>query len=174
MTDDSSNKKTSDMARRIWLAGIGAYGKAFEEGRAQLEKLSDASGGLFDQLAEKGEKLETAAKLQGMKLAGKASEVREDLGVEDRITAMRERLTGAVPSLGGASEARMDAMEAKLSSIEEKLDALLKAQASPKRATTTKTTARKKAPAKKAPAKEAAAKKAPAKNAPAKKTSDKS
>ena len=165
MADDS--KKTTDIARRIWLAGIGAYGKAFEEGRAQLEKLSDSSGGLFDQLAEKGEKIETAAKVQGMKLAGKASEVREDLGVEDRISAMRERLSGAVPGLGGGDSARMDRLEAKLDAIESKLDAVLKTQSSAKRTTTQRTerttaakkTAPKKAPARKAPAKKPAAKK---------------
>ena len=164
MADDS--KKTTDIARRIWLAGIGAYGKAFEEGRAQLEKLSDSSGGLFDQLAEKGEKIETAAKVQGMKLAGKASEVREDLGVEDRISAMRERLSGAVPGLGGGDSARMDRLEAKLDAIESKLDAVLKKQSSPKRATTQRTA---KTTAKKAPAKKPAAKKAPAKKPAAKK-----
>ena len=160
MADDQTPKKTSDVARRIWLAGIGAYGKAFDVGRAQLEKLSDASGGLFDQLAEKGEKLETAAKIKGAQLAGKASNLSEDLHVDERINAMRERLSGAVPSLGGGgSDARMDAVEAKLASIEEKLDALLKAQASPKRAATKKAPAKKTAAKKTAPAKTTTSKK---------------
>ena len=162
MSDKKSSKDVSDVARRIWLAGIGAYGKAFEEGKAQLEKLGGSSSDMFDQLAEKGEKLETAAKLQGMKLAGKANEMREDLGVEDRITAMRERLSGAVPGLGG--DARMDAVEARLASIEAKLDAVLKAQTPKKRATTQRTkTAAKKAPTKKAPAKKTPTKKSAAK-----------
>ncbi len=153
MSDDNkSSKAGGDVARRIWLAGIGAYGKAFEEGKAQLGKLGGSSSDMFDQLAEKGEKLEMAAKMQGLKLAGKANEIREDIGVEDRIAAMRERLTGAVPTLGkGDTEARMDRLEAKLDSIEAKLDAVLKKTSSPKRATTqrTKTTTPKKTSSKK-------------------------
>jgi hypothetical protein len=141
MSDDKkSSKGGSDVARRIWLAGIGAYGKAFEEGKAQLGKLGGSSSEVFDQLAEKGEKLEMAAKMQGLKLAGKANELREDMGVDDRINAMRERLTGAVPNLGkGDSEARLDRLEAKLDSIEAKLDAVLKKTSRPKRATTQRT-----------------------------------
>ena len=156
----ADEKKTQDMARRIWLAGIGVYGKAFEEGKSQLEKLGGSTSETFDQLAEKGEKLQNAAKMQGLKLAGKASELREDIGVDDRISAMRERLSGAVPSLGGSE--RMDAVEARLESIEKKLDAVLKGMASQKRATTAK-----KSPAKKSAPKKPAAAKTPAAKKPA-------
>jgi hypothetical protein len=151
MTDKKSNN-TTDVARRIWLAGIGAYGKAFEEGRERVKGLSGGLSGktsdAFESLAEKGEKIELAAKVKGAQLAGKASDLGDDiqssLAIEDRIQAMRDRLSGH------GSDDRHDAIEARLSSIESKLDKLLKASAPTKapvkkRATTTRT---KKAPAK--------------------------
>lgn len=170
MADDKNPKKTSDMARRIWLAGIGAYGKAFEDSREAIRglsgNLSGSSSDVFESLAEKGEKLEMAAKVKGAQLAGKASDLNDSLGIDDRIQAMRDRLSG------GSSDDRIDAVEARLTSIEAKLDALLKASPSPKRTTTRKTTA-KKATTKKTPAKKAPAKKAPAKKAATKKPATK-
>lgn len=161
MTDKKSNH-TTDVARRIWLAGIGAYGKAFEEGRDRVKGLSGGLSGktsdAFETLAEKGERIEMAAKVKGAQLAGKASDLGDDiqstLAIEDRIQAMRDRLTGH------GSDGRHDAIEARLTSIEAKLDKLLKASApakapAKKRATTTRT---KKAPVKKAPAKTTAKK----------------
>ncbi|MGB6230529.1 MAG: phasin family protein [Litorimonas sp.] len=150
-TPESSDRKTGDVARRIWLAGIGAYGRAFEEGRDMVKglgaKVPGAGSDMFDTLAAKGEQLEMAAKVKGAQLAGKASELTDDIrstvGIEDRISAMRTRLSGG-------SDDRLDAVEDRLARIEAKLDTLIAAPAkaaSPKRATTTRT---KKAPAKKA------------------------
>lgn len=171
MADDKNPKKTSDMARRIWLAGIGAYGKAFEDSREAIRglsgNLSGSTSDVFENLAEKGEKLEMAAKVKGAQIAGKASDLNDSLAIDDRIQAMRDRLSG------GSSDDRIDAVEARLTSIEAKLDALLKASASPKRATTTRKTTAKKAPTKKAPVKKAPAKKAPAKKTAAKSTAAK-
>lgn len=155
MTDKKA-KNTSDAARRIWLAGIGAYGKAFEEGRDRVRglgnNLNESTSDAFETLAEKGEKIEMAAKMKGAQLVGKASglgsdlrsEIQSNLAIDERIQAMRDRLSG-----GGSSD---DAIEVRLASIEAKLDMLIAAQTpakkpSPKRATTTRT---KKAPVKKA------------------------
>ncbi|WP_298913429.1 phasin family protein [uncultured Algimonas sp.] len=164
--DNKASRKTSDMARRIWLAGIGAYGKAFEEGRDMVrglsENLSDRTSDTFETLAEKGEKIETAAKVQGAKLAGRASglteELQSTLAIDERIAAMRERLSGN-------AEDRHDVIETRLDAIEAKLDKLLKAQEAPKKpaAKRTTTTRTKKAPAKKPAAKKPAAKKPAAK-----------
>lgn len=150
MSDDKtpSDKKTGDVARRIWLAGIGAYGKAFEEGKDTLKGLTGGTSGVFDDLAAKGEKIQQAAMVKGAQLAGKASDLKDDINAEERISAMRARL------LGGGSGDRIDAVEARLASIEDKLDALLKMQTkpTPKRAATRRTTTTKKTAAKKKPA----------------------
>ena len=98
MSDDKSSKKSTDMARRIWLAGIGAYGRAFEEGRDMMRGLSgdisDKTTNAFEALAEKGEEIEMAAKMKGVQLAGKASslsgDVQSTLAIDDRIQAMRD------------------------------------------------------------------------------------
>lgn len=161
MTDKKSNNRT-DVARRIWLAGIGAYGKAFEEGRDRVKGLSGGlsskSSDAFETLAEKGERIEMAAKAKGAQLAGKASDLGDDiqstLAIDDRIQAMRDRLSGH------GSDNRHDAIMARLNNIEAKLDKLLKASAPVKapaktRATPTRT---KKAAVKKAPAKKVSAK----------------
>ncbi|MEM7730978.1 MAG: phasin family protein [Pseudomonadota bacterium] len=170
-SEDKQSRKSTDMARRIWLAGIGAYGRAFEEGRDMVKglsgDLSDKTSNAFEQLAERGEKIEMAAKVKGAQLAGKASslgdEVSNTLAIDERIAAMRERLSG-----GG--DDRVAALEAKLASIEAKLDKVLAAQtpkkASPKRTTTQRTKA---APAKTAAANKTAAKKPAAKKPAAKK-----
>ncbi|GLQ21892.1 phasin family protein [Algimonas porphyrae] len=167
MADDKQSKKTTDMARRIWLAGIGAYGKAFEDGRDAIRGLSGELSGktsdVFETLAEKGEQLETAAKIKGAELAGKASglgsELQSNLAIDERIQAMRDRLSGS-------QEDRVDALEARLAAMEAKLDLLIKQTATTKRATPTKTTTTR---TRKAPAKKAAPKKT-AKKTTAKKT----
>lgn len=154
-----SDKKRSDTARRIWLAGIGAYGKAFEEGVGALRGLGGSVSGTtseaFESLAEKGESIENAAKMKGMEIAGKSGVFE----IDDRIKAMRERLTENVPNLStlggqvgkGSRDERLESIETKLDAIEAKLDILLKSAAPKKRSATqrTKTSATKTSGAKK-------------------------
>lgn len=78
-----------EMARKIWLAGIGAYGKGYEEVKGRFEAISTDSNKLFDELVVKGEKLETEGK-------GKIEEVRTKVAarteVEARIETVRTKL----------------------------------------------------------------------------------
>lgn len=170
-TPEKGSQKSKDVARRIWLAGVGAYGRAFDEGRDMARSLtgnlSDKTSDAFETLAERGEKIEMAAKVKGAQLAGKASGLSEDLqntlAIDDRIQAMRDRLSG-----GGGSDDRIDAVEARLARIEAKLDTLLgTAKKAPAKRTATKRTATQRT--KPAPAKKPAAKKPPAKRTTAKK-----
>lgn len=174
MSEEKPSKKRADMARRIWLAGIGAYGRAFEEGRDMMRglsgDLSDKTSNAFDTLAEKGEEIEKAAKMKGAELAGKASsfsgDVQSSFAMDDRIQAMRDRLSGE------GADARITALEARLERMEAKLDRLVSAEAArakaPKRATTTRT---QKTTAKKTTAKKALAKKTTPKKTTPKKSS---
>ena len=78
-----------EMARKIWLAGLGAYGKGYEEVKGRVESLSTDSNKLFDDLVVKGEKLETEGK-------DKVKQVKDDVlaktEIEARIETVRTKL----------------------------------------------------------------------------------
>ena len=78
-----------DMARKVGLAGLGAYGKGYEEGKGRFEALSTDSNKLFDELVVKGEKLETEGK-------GRVEEVKTKVAakteIETRIETVRTKL----------------------------------------------------------------------------------
>ena len=44
-----------EFARKIWLAGLGAYGKSVDEAQGRYEKISSEANKLFDDLVAKGE-----------------------------------------------------------------------------------------------------------------------
>lgn len=70
------------VARKIWLAGIGAYGKSFEEVQSQYEKLNTETTRLFEELVAKGEKLEANTK----------ATINEKTSVEKRVQDVRKKL----------------------------------------------------------------------------------
>lgn len=78
------------MARKVWLAGLGAYGKGFEEAKGRFETLSTDSNKLFAELVVKGEALETEGK-------GKFSEVKAKFtaktDLDNRVEALRTKLS---------------------------------------------------------------------------------
>lgn len=48
----------TDIARKIWLAGVGAYGRMYTETQGAVEKLATGANEAFDQLVAKGEQVE--------------------------------------------------------------------------------------------------------------------
>lgn len=92
-----------EVARKIWLAGLGAYGKGFEEIQSQYEKLNDETSHLFEDLVSKGEKLEadTKKKLKANASVGKRVEdVRKTLGLDTSdIDAKIDKLSKKVDAL---------------------------------------------------------------------------
>jgi hypothetical protein len=50
--------EAEDVARKIWLAGVGAYGRMFAEAQDRVEKAAGSAGDLFEQLVARGEALE--------------------------------------------------------------------------------------------------------------------
>lgn len=78
-----------EMARKIWLAGLGAYGKGFEEAKGRLEMLSTESNKMFADLVVKGEKLETEGKSKFTEVKTKFS-AKTDL--DNRVEAVRTKL----------------------------------------------------------------------------------
>lgn len=57
-TVKAAAEHSTDLARKIWLAGVGAYGRVFQEAQEQLGKVSGAANELFDELVAKGEQVE--------------------------------------------------------------------------------------------------------------------
>lgn len=95
--------EAEDVARKIWLAGLGAYGKGFDEAQGRYEKLTADASKVFDELVEKGEKLEgeTKSKLkEKTNLDQRVSEVRKKLGLDSNDTdAKVEELSAKIDAL---------------------------------------------------------------------------
>jgi hypothetical protein len=89
--DDEKSKvtdKASEIAKNIWLAGLGAYGKAVEDAQGRLEKVLEPPK-LFGDLVRAGTALEEEAK--GSTAAARHS-------VEERINRVRENFHNQRPA----------------------------------------------------------------------------
>jgi predicted nucleic acid-binding Zn-ribbon protein len=120
MSDDNSNvsDKASEIAKNIWLAGLGAYGKAFDEAHDRLDKVSKEPERLFRDLVDKGTRLEDEVKdsLSSIRKSSASS-------VEERIKKVRENFNLNLVSRGD----ELTEINAKLDKLTRKVDALAKA-----------------------------------------------
>ncbi len=107
--------QAEELARKIWLAGIGAYGKGFDEVQGQYEKLNTETTKLFNDLVDKGEVLEGEAKEKfqsekdGLKsnVEARVADVRSKLGLDkndsdkkiEELSAKIDALTEAVANM---------------------------------------------------------------------------
>lgn len=166
---DDKKRSNTETARRIWLAGVGAYGRAFSEAQEALKDVTGKGSEIFDELVKKGEGIEKVVEVKGKSMMDKAPVPNFDL--DERIQAMRSRLSRG--DTGNDFEERLSAVEAKLDKIIQLLEPKKKSvkkpvkKASTKRTTTVRT---KKMTAKKTPVKKKPVKK---KSATAKKTTSK-
>ncbi|MDZ7628922.1 MAG: phasin family protein [Parvularculaceae bacterium] len=106
---------SADTARKIWLAGIGAYGRAFTEAQEQVAKLTGESARVFDDLVAKGEEIERKVDEGRRKMAERMGPA--GVGFEERIKRMREKI-GAIGDDDNALEARVAALEARVAKLE--------------------------------------------------------
>jgi poly(hydroxyalkanoate) granule-associated protein len=92
-----------EAARKIWLAGLGAYGKSFEEMQTQYEKMNDETSRLFEELVSKGEKLEADTKKKFKKATSinqRVDDVRNTFGLGNAdINAKIDKLSKKVDAL---------------------------------------------------------------------------
>lgn len=142
MSDDKSKvtDKASEIAKNIWLAGVGAYGRAVDEAQDSLKKATPQPPKLFRDLVKAGAELEEEAR--EARAAAKSS-------VEERIARVRENFQMQRP----ARVEDLQALHKKVDKLSRKVDALAKMlaeQAAPKKKAQTKKKA--------APRKQAAAK----------------
>ena len=147
MSNKKSNvsDKASEIAKNIWLAGVGAYGKAADEAHERIEKAGIETPKLFRDLVKAGTALEEGARegLKSGKIASKSS-------VEERINKVRENFNFQ----RSGRDDEIAELRDKIDLISKKLDLLATALTDsgaisvPKK--TTKTSVKRKAPAKKA------------------------
>lgn len=118
--DTNITDKAGDMAKSIWLAGLGAYGKAFDEAVTQYDKVSKETSKLFDELVEKGRKLDSDSQTKLTKAKSKTTAT-----IEERISKVRESVNLPTLSMGVTGSAKIDELNAKVDALADKLDALL-------------------------------------------------
>ena len=95
--------EAEEFARKIWLAGLGAYGKSYDEAQGQYEKLSAEASKLFDELVAKGKTLETEAK----------TKIKSTTNVEERVAEVRHKLGLDNPS----SDEKVEELSAKIDAL---------------------------------------------------------
>ena len=95
--NDEKNKmtdKAGEIAKNIWLAGVGAYGRAVDEAHGRLEKAGVESPKLFRDLVKAGAALEDEAR-EAMQAGQEARH-----SVEERITRVRDNFNLQRPVKG--------------------------------------------------------------------------
>ena len=145
MADDKSKvtDKASEIAKNIWLAGVGAYGRAVDEAQGRLEKAGVEPPKLFRDLVKAGAALEEEAR-EAIE-AGQAARH----SVEERINRVRENFNLQRPARGEDLLALHEKID-RLSNRIDELAAALAASGAVK--TSRKTPTRRKKAAAKAPA----------------------
>lgn len=125
MSDEKSKvtDKASEIAKNIWLAGVGAYGKAVEEAQGRLEKAMEPPK-LFRDLVKAGAALEEDAR---------ESTVAAKHSVEERISRVRENFHNQRP----ARIEDLAALHKKVDQLTRKVDRLSKTLAEQGMAVTT-------------------------------------
>ncbi len=92
-----------DFARKIWLAGLGAYGKSYDEVQSRVSNIDVSK--VFEDLVTKGEALEAEAKSTikektDFDVKGRVEEVREKLGMNSKSNSDKiDDLTAKIDSL---------------------------------------------------------------------------
>lgn len=137
MSDDKPNvsDKAGEIAKNIWLAGLGAYGKALDQAQDRLDKAGKEPPRLFRDLVAKGEALEDEVKetISSAKESGTSS-------VEERIRKVRENFNLSL----NPRQHEIAEINAKLDVLTAKIDAIAAAMKPAPKAGAKKTAPRKK------------------------------
>ena len=124
-TPDKPTEKNSDIARSIWLAGLGAYGRALDEAVNRYEqastKVSKDTSKLFKELVQRGLELESSTRRK----VSDSDLIKTTTTIEERLKKMRANLGFGLT--GGNQD--LDRIERKLDILTEKVDLLLNPQA---------------------------------------------
>ncbi len=93
----------TDIARKIWLAGVGAYGRMYAETQGAVEKLAHGANEAFDQLVAKGEEVEDT--------------VRDAITKSPRGEKVISMVTGATSKAQSYRDEQRAALEARIGKV---------------------------------------------------------
>lgn len=134
LTENQVTKKVRDSANQIWLAGLGAYAKAEQEGSK-----------LFDSLVKDGEKIENRTKGEVDRRISAAKEVVEEVkskavsSWEKVERAFDDRVSRALSRLNIPSKADVDALVARVDALSDAVRQLAEAKTAARSKTAKKT-----------------------------------
>ncbi len=94
-----------DIARKIWLAGVGAYGRLLTETQGAVEKLAATANETFDDLVAKGEEVE--------------DNVRKTLAKSPQMEKVTHAVESATSKLTQYTEEQRAALETRLEKVRE-------------------------------------------------------
>ncbi len=94
-----------DIARKIWLAGVGAYGRILAETQGAVEKFAATANETFDELVAKGEEVEDS--------------VRKQLAKSPQVEKMTQAVETATSKLSTYTDEQRAALEARLEKVRE-------------------------------------------------------
>ncbi len=90
----------TELAHKIWLAGVGAYGKAYDTARASAQVLNQQSAEMFEDLVQRGAEIE--------------GDVRARLTADARLNKAGERVSKAVDTAREMQMQALDRFEARM------------------------------------------------------------
>ena len=137
------SERAGDFARNIWLAGLGAYGEAYDEMASPPKSLKELPQ-LFKDLVDKGAGLESDSSARSG-ATRKRSPITDSENIEQRIRRMRENLSLSWPGQATPDVARLeqkiDALSEQVAQLQNQLEQLAKSKPK-KQAASSKTKAK--------------------------------
>ena len=150
--DPAATEKVKEQAQQIWLAGLGAFAKAQEDGTKAFEKLvtdgitmqRKVQSTAEEKMAEASQKVSQAAHQFNERATGQWDKLEHIF--EDRVSK-------ALSRLGIPNAQDMAALHERIASLEAQLGKMAKPASAPAKKVAAKKVAAKKSPAKKTSAK---------------------
>jgi len=115
-------EQAESLARRIWLAGLGAYGQSLEDAQQHLDRAGGEASRLFQDLVEKGQRIEEQSRSGIRKSIDDArSAISGHVGsnarsVEEMIRRVRDKV-----GLDAALTGRLDALARRVDGLAQAL-----------------------------------------------------
>jgi poly(hydroxyalkanoate) granule-associated protein len=100
---DAKTPVDADVARKIWLAGVGAYGRMFAGAQEQFEKVAETANGMFDELVKRGEAVE--------------DDVRAMIAKNQPIAKATEQVSDVAKRAGEIAEERRAKLTARIDTV---------------------------------------------------------